>query len=68
MKPWGCVGRAQGRHRQWLEESYAAVQGLTIEDVQQSTGSLRRAENYFVQIRKEIAETMEELEEARDAQ
>jgi predicted nucleic acid-binding Zn-ribbon protein len=68
MKPWGCVGRAQGRHRQWLEESYAAVQGLTIEEVQQSAGSLRRAENYFVQIREEIAEAMAELEEARDAQ
>jgi hypothetical protein len=68
MKPWGCVGRAQGRHRQWLEESFGAVQALTLEDVQQSTGSLIRAENYFVKIREEIAEALEELEAARDAQ
>lgn len=68
MQPWGCVGRAQGRHRQWLEENLAVVQGLTLEDVQQSTGALSRAENYFATIRTEIGEAMTELDAAREAQ
>jgi hypothetical protein len=68
MQPWGCVGRAQARHQQWLEESIATVENLTPEDVSQSTGSLRRAEGYFAKIREEITEAMADLEAARDAQ
>jgi len=57
--PWACVGRAQARHRKWLQDSLATVEALTVQDVLRSPYALKQAENYFSKIRKEIAKGMQ---------
>ena len=58
VKPWACFGRAQARHRKWLQDSLATIKTLTAQDVLKSPYALKQAENYFFKIRKEIAEGM----------